>query len=65
MKYSKMGLSSLTSCSICAEVCRSGGKQIHDANIVATMLAYGERRLLTLNARDFRRYTDRIELVID
>ena len=42
-----------------------GGKQIHDANIVATMLAYGELRLLTLNARDFRRYTDRIELVID
>ena len=37
-----------------------GGKQIHDANIVATMLAYGERRLLTLNASDFRRYEDRI-----
>ena len=49
------------------ELCRSvpaGGKQIHDANIVATMLAYGERRLLTLNATDFRRYADRIELVI-
>ena len=40
-----------------------GGKQIHDANIVATMLAYGERRLLTLNAADFRRFEDRIELV--
>ena len=40
-----------------------GGKQIHDANIVATMLAYGERRLLTFNAADFRRYADRIELV--
>ena len=50
------------------DLCRSvsaGGKQIHDANIVATMLAYGERRLLTLNTADFRRYTDRIELVID
>ena len=50
------------------DLCRStpaGGKQIHDANIAATMLAYGERRLLTLNAADFRRYTDRIELVID
>ena len=48
------------------DLCRSvsaGGKQIHDANIVATMLAYGERRLLTLNAADFRRYNDRIELV--
>ena len=41
-----------------------GGKQIHDTNIVATMLAYGERRLLTLNAADFRRYEDRIELVV-
>ena len=27
-----------------------GGRQIHDANIVATMLAYGERRLLTFDA---------------
>ena len=41
-----------------------GGKQIHDANIVATMLAYGERRLLTLNIADFRRYEERIELVV-
>ncbi len=40
-----------------------GGKQIHDANIVATMLAYGERRLLTFNTADFRRYADRIVLV--
>ena len=48
------------------DLCRNvpgGGKQIHDANIVATMLAYGERRLLTLNAADFRRYEDRIDLV--
>jgi len=27
------------------------------------MLAHGERRLLTFNTSDFRRYTDRIELV--
>ena len=40
-----------------------GGRQIHDANIVATMLAHGERRLLTFNAADFRRYGDRIELL--
>ena len=40
-----------------------GGRQIHDANIVATMLAHGEYRLLTFNAADFRRYGDRIELV--
>ena len=32
-----------------------GGRQIHDANIVATMLAYGELRLLTFNVADSRR----------
>ena len=41
----------------------AGGRQIHDANIVATMLAHGERRLLTFNTADFRRYGDRIELI--
>lgn len=49
-----------------ALLCREipvGGKQVHDANIVATMLAYGERRLLTFNARDFRRFGQRVELV--
>ena len=49
------------------ELCREvqvGGRQIHDANIVATMLAHGERRLLTFNVGDFRRYGDRIELVV-
>ena len=40
-----------------------GGKQIHDANIVATMLTYEERRLLTFNVADFRGYADHIELV--
>jgi len=48
--------------SLCREV-PVGGRQIHDANIVATMQAYGERRLLTFNQADFRRYGDRIELV--
>ena len=47
---------------LCREVVVSG-KQIHDANIVATMLAHGERKLLTFNTTDFRRYGDRIELV--
>ncbi len=49
-----------------ATLCREvpvAGKQIHDANIAATMLAHGERRLLTLNVKDFRRYGARIELV--
>ena len=48
--------------SLCREV-SVGGRQIHDASIVATMLAHGERRLLTFNQADFRRYGDRIELV--
>ena len=48
--------------SLCRQV-PVGGRQVHDANIVATMLAYGERRLLTFNAADFRRYADHIELV--
>ena len=47
---------------LCREV-PAGGAQIHDANIVATMLAHGEGRLLTFNVSDFRRYGDRIELV--
>ena len=49
-----------------AVLCREvpvAGKQIHDANIAATMLAHGERRLLTLNVKDFRRYAERIEMV--
>jgi len=32
------------------------GRQVHDANIVATMLEQGIRRLLTFNAADFRRF---------
>lgn len=40
-----------------------GGKQVHDANIVATMLAHGVRRILTFNARDFRRLEPLIEVV--
>jgi predicted nucleic acid-binding protein len=49
-----------------AELCRStamAGRQVHDANIVATMLAYGETRLLTANGKDFVRFVPRIELV--
>ena len=47
---------------LCREV-PVAGKQVHDANIVATMLAHGERRLLTFDARGFRRYEGRIEPV--
>ncbi len=40
-----------------------GGKQIHDANIVATMQVYGLGRLLTHNVGDFRRFAQFIEVV--
>ena len=39
------------------------GKRIHDANIVATMLAHGIGRLLTHNRADFERFSGIIEVV--
>ncbi len=39
------------------------GKQVHDANLVATMLEYGISRLLTFNTADFRRFDKLIEVV--
>lgn len=41
----------------------AGGKQIHDANIVATMQAHGIRRLLTGNGADFARYSRHITVL--
>ena len=46
---------------LCREI-PVGGRQIHDANIVATMLAHNEPRLLTLNTAAFRRYAHHIQL---
>jgi predicted nucleic acid-binding protein len=40
-----------------------GGKQVHDANLVATMLAYGIPRLLTRNVADFVRFGNAINVV--
>jgi predicted nucleic acid-binding protein len=40
-----------------------GGRQIHDANLVATMLAYGIPELLTNNPGHFQRFTDRITVL--
>jgi predicted nucleic acid-binding protein len=34
------------------------GKQIHDANIIATMLNFGVARLATFNRADFERYKE-------
>ena len=39
------------------------GKQVHDANVVATMLAFGIPGLLTQNAADFRRFVPSITLL--
>jgi predicted nucleic acid-binding protein len=39
------------------------GKQIHDANIVATMKRHGIPRLLTHNVADFARYSQDVEVV--
>src|SRR6266540_1515934 len=41
----------------------AGGAQIHDANIVATMQAYGIQRLLTENVADFARFSGVITIV--
>jgi predicted nucleic acid-binding protein len=40
-----------------------GGKQIHDANIVATMLTHDIDTLITLNTSDFKRFADKITLL--
>ncbi len=40
-----------------------GGKQIHDANIVATMHCHEIMHILTCNIGDFRRFADRIHVL--
>lgn len=39
------------------------GKQVHDANIVATMIAYEIDTLLTLNVDDLKRFENVINLI--
>ena len=41
---------------------RGAGRQVHDANIVATMLEHGIHRLLTFNTADFRRFARIIDI---
>lgn len=38
------------------------GKQVHDANVVATMLAHGVRTLVTLNGRHFARFDNQVDV---
>ena len=40
-----------------------GGKQVHDANIVATMRVHGIGRLLTANVGDFTRFAHLITVL--
>jgi predicted nucleic acid-binding protein len=39
------------------------GKQVHDANVVATMLAHGIPNLLTHNVADFTRFAAHIAII--
>lgn len=41
----------------------AAGKQVHDANIVATMLTHGIPRLITHNTGDFRRYSSLVTVL--
>lgn len=42
---------------------KTKGKHIHDANIVATMLAYSIPNLLTKNKKDFERFSSAITVL--
>ncbi len=39
------------------------GKQIHDANVAATALVHGVRRILTANVGDFQRFESYVEIL--
>lgn len=39
------------------------GKQVHDANIVATMLVHGIETVVTMNVGDFARFGDHVRVV--
>lgn len=45
------------------EEIKSGGRQVHDANIVATMLVYDIPQVLTANTADFTRFSDLITVL--
>jgi predicted nucleic acid-binding protein len=39
------------------------GKQVHDANLVATMLVHGVGTVVTLNLGDFTRFAGHVSLI--
>jgi predicted nucleic acid-binding protein len=44
------------------EETKSGGKQVHDANVVATMLVHGIDTVVTLNTGDFARFDQHVQV---
>jgi len=40
-----------------------GGKQVHDANVVATMLVHGIDAVITINLDDFTRFARHVRLI--
>ncbi|MCI0556539.1 MAG: PIN domain-containing protein, partial [Anaerolineae bacterium] len=40
-----------------------GGKQVHDANLIATLFSYGLDTLVTVNTADFVRFMPRLKLL--
>lgn len=40
-----------------------GGKQVHDANVIATMLAHGVGTVITMNVQDFVRFERYVSLI--
>jgi predicted nucleic acid-binding protein len=39
------------------------GKQVHDANVVATMLVHGVRAVVSMNTEDFARFEGHVSLI--
>jgi predicted nucleic acid-binding protein len=39
------------------------GKQVHDANLVATMLVHGVSAMMTMNLADFARFAGQVSLI--
>jgi glucose-6-phosphate 1-dehydrogenase len=44
------------------EETKSSGKQVHDANVIATMLVHGVDTVVTLNTGDFARFSQHVHV---
>jgi predicted nucleic acid-binding protein len=45
------------------EETKSGGRQVHDANVVATMLVHGVDAVVTVNTGDFARFARHVQVL--